>query len=92
MVYCNNAAARLTRYSVSEMLGRSCRFLQGPDTEDEAVGRLSASLRAAESASVELTNYRKDGSQFRNALFLQPVHDSCGACRYVIGLQADAAD
>jgi len=92
LVYCNNAAARLTRYSVSEMLGRSCRFLQGPDTEDEAVGRLSASLRAAESASVELTNYRKDGSQFRNALFLQPVHDSCGACRYVIGLQADAAD
>lgn len=38
-------------------------------------------------STVELTNYRKDGTPFRNYVLLKPLFDQNRRYRYIIGLQ-----
>ena len=90
LVCVNPAFEELTGYAASEAVGQNCRFLQGEDTEQEAVLQLVESIRAAEPVQLELTNYRKDGSRFRNLLSLQPVRDSLGVYRYSVGVMVNA--
>src|SRR5690349_15160652 len=74
IVFCNEAFERLTGYSAEEVIGRNCRFLQGPDTDPHEVARLRDALREEKVAVVELVNYRKDGTRFWNALHLGPIY------------------
>jgi PAS domain S-box-containing protein len=74
LVYANDAFERITGYEESEVLGRNCRFLQGEDTQADRVAALRAGIEAEESVSVELLNYRRDGTPFWNELTVTPVH------------------
>jgi PAS domain S-box-containing protein len=91
IVSVNPAFEALTGYSSNEVLGRNCRFLQGEGTEMNLVQDLSEALRIGQPFQVELTNYRKDGSSFKNLLAIQPVHDSHARYLYCLGVLADAA-
>lgn len=71
------------------MLGRNCRFLQGPGTAPEAIRRLREGLAREDTVDVELLNYRKDGSTFVNAVHLSPVRDRAGRLTYYFGSQWD---
>ena len=90
MQYVNAAWERLTGYGRGEAVGKSCRVLQGESTEENAVAHIVSALRERQACTVCISNYRKDGTRFRNALTLHPVCDSEGAYRYVIGLASDA--
>ena len=79
----------MTGYSKSEVLGRNCRFLQGPETEVESVSALVDALRHGADVTVKLTNYRRSGETFENLVSLRPVHDSNGVYRFVIAVNAD---
>lgn len=92
IVAANDAFCRLTGYSKKEILGRNCRFLAGPGTEAHARAELARSIAAGESVLVELTNYRKNGSAFRNAVMIAPVRDHAGSPTYFIGSQMDVSD
>ena len=70
IIFANDAFLRLTGYGRDEVIGRNCRFLQGPNTDPKAIETLRAAVAAGEDASVDLLNYRKDGSTFWNALYL----------------------
>lgn len=87
MVYVNKEFCRVTKYSKQEVVGKNCRFLQGPDTEMELVDVMRTALAAGEEVQVQLTNYRKTGEPFQNLLSMKPVFDSNGTYRYVIGVQ-----
>jgi PAS domain S-box-containing protein len=89
IVFANPAFCRMTGYLPHEILGRNCRFLQGPQTDPEAVRQIAAALRAEEPIEIEIRNYRKDGSPFWNRLMIAPVHDETGAIAYFIGNQID---
>ncbi len=89
LVYANAGFERLTGYRVSEALGRNCRFLQGPDTEAAAVDRIRAALAAERGCTVELLNYRKDGTPFWNRLSITPVRDGDGELSHYVGIQSD---
>ena len=91
IVRVNKAFEDLTGYDAESVRGLNCRFLQGEDTEQEAVHRMVDAIRNALSIQVELTNYRKDGSQFKNLVSLRPVFDSNGRYRYSIGILSDVA-
>lgn len=88
--FVNDAWVALTKYERKEAVGKNCRMLQGAATEEGAVAQLLVSIRERRTCTVCLTNYRKDGSRFRNALTLHPIIDSNGVYRYMLGLASDA--
>ena len=90
LLYVNAAWERLTGYARAEVIGRNCRMLQGESTEESSIAQIVHALRDRRSCSVIVSNYKKSGARFRNALTLHPVSDSDGAYRYVIGLASDA--
>ena len=92
IVFANNAFLTLTGYERMEVTGRNCRFLQGPQTDPAAVDALRAAIRQEEPITLDLLNYRKDGSTFRNALYLGPVHDEAGQLRYFFASQLDVSE
>jgi PAS domain S-box-containing protein len=89
LIYANAGFERLTGYPVSEVLGRNCRFLQGPGTDPEAVAALRTAVREKRAVTVQLLNYRKDGTPFWNRLSITPVLDASGAVTHFIGVQSD---
>ncbi|MDW7749126.1 PAS domain S-box protein, partial [Halomonas sp.] len=89
LVYANDASYELTGYAPEEVLGRNCRFLQGPDTDPEAITALRWAITEQQPADIPLLNYRKDGTPFWNHLSLSPVFDEEGNCTHYIGIQQD---
>jgi phosphoserine phosphatase RsbU/P len=71
------------------VMGRNCRFLQGPDTDPTAMAEIRAALAEARPCVVEILNYRKDGSSFWNRLSITPVRDGAGNLTHFIGVQSD---
>lgn len=92
IVFCNEAFEQLTGYKAQEVLGRNCRFLQGPDTDQAQVKTIREAIRTEEVAVVEILNYRKDGSRFWNALHLGPIYDENQKLKYFFGSQWDVTD
>ena len=92
IIFCNEAFCRLTGYSPEEVVGRNCRFLQGPRTAAEPVARMREAIANEDVAIVEVLNYRKDGSTFWNALHLGPIYDETGKLLYFFGSQWDVSD
>ena len=89
LIYANEGFERLTGYSVAEVIGRNCRFLQGPDTAPETVDVIREAIRTDTACTVQILNYRKDGSPFWNRLSVTPVRDASGVVTNHIGIQSD---
>jgi PAS domain S-box-containing protein len=89
IVFANEAFCELSGYSLSEILGRNCRFLQGPDTTPESVQEIRDALKSQEVTMVELVNYRKNGEKFINALQIGPIFDDDGNLIAIFGSQLD---
>jgi len=79
----------LTGYSRDEILGRNCRFLQGPETGQTVIARIRKSLDGKYADSVCLVNYRKDGTPFWNNLYISPLFDDKQEVVHYIGVQCD---
>lgn len=92
IVLANQAFLDLTGYSGEEVLGRNCRFLQGEHTSPATIAELRAAVSEGREASVELLNYRKDGSRFWNQLHLSPIFDDEGRLLYFFASQIDMTE
>lgn len=89
IVECNDAFAALTGYRRDEIIGRNCRFLTGPDTEAELSAELRRAIRDRRAALVEILNYKKDGTPFRNAVLVAPLFGPDGELEYFLGSQME---
>ncbi|CAI7880731.1 unnamed protein product [Closterium sp. NIES-54] len=91
IIFASDDFLELTEYSREEILGRNCRFLQGPDTDPKTVQRIRDAIKKEEDITVQLLNYTKSGKQFWNLFHLQAVRDNKGMLQYFIGVQLDAS-
>lgn len=89
IIYVNSGFERLTGYQSQEVLGRNCRFLQGAETQQDALRELKQALEEGKECQALLKNYRKDGSLFWNELRIAPVHNQEGYLTHFIGIQTD---
>jgi PAS domain S-box-containing protein len=89
IVFFNESFQQLCGYDADEILGRNCRFLQGPETDAGKIAFIRDQVRGEKDCSVELLNYRKDGTPFWNALFVSPVYDMTGKLVYYFASQLD---
>ena len=92
IVYVNRAFEVLTGYEAAEIVGGNCRFLQGDDTDPEAVRQIRTALDAEDVCIIELVNYRKNGEAFWNALHIGPIYDEHGELRYYFGSPWDVTN
>ncbi len=89
VIYVNPAFERMTGYQTTEILGRNCAILQGPDTQPEAVQTIRTAISHRQDCHVTLRNYRKDGTPFWNQLFISPVFNDQGEATHFVGIQND---
>ncbi|GEK58602.1 biphenyl 2,3-dioxygenase [Marinococcus halophilus] len=89
IIYTNSGFCNLTGYSAGEVLGSNCRFLQGPESDIHTIERMRESLKLYEPISLEIINYRKDGTKFWNELHIDPVYEPEEDKYYFIGVQKD---
>ncbi len=89
IVLANQAFLDLTGHTAENTIGYNCRFLQGPDTDPEAIAQIRRAIAAEEEITIDLLNYRKDGTPFWNQLFISPVHDADGVLLYFFASQMD---
>jgi PAS domain S-box-containing protein len=92
IVFANGAFFDLTHYKEEEVLGRNCRMLQGPDTDRRTVDEIRTAIAEQRPVSVDILNYKADGSTFWNALFLGPVFDEEGKLLYFFASQMDITE
>ncbi|GGD47435.1 LuxR C-terminal-related transcriptional regulator [Aurantiacibacter arachoides] len=89
IIACNQAFLDLTGYSEDEVVGRNCRFLAGPGTEPWLSERMRDCIRVPKAVLVEILNYKKDGTPFRNAVLVAPIFDEDGELAYFHGSQVE---
>lgn len=92
LVMVNSAFLEQTGYAAGEVIGRNCRFLQGPDTDPHAVDQIRSCLSLGKSVDIELLNYRRDGEPFWNRLYVSPIHDERGELLYYFASQIDITE
>jgi len=89
IVECNEAFVALTGYRSDEIVGHNCRFLTGADTEPWLTETLRTGIRRRQPVMVEILNYKRDGTPFRNAVMVAPIFDEGGELAYFLGSQVE---
>ena len=92
IVYASEGFLKMSGYEQSEVLGRNCRFLQGPETDRRTVGEIRDAVREERPCQVRILNYRKDGKTFWNLFHMAPVFSKTdGRVIHFVGVQTPIA-
>lgn len=91
VIYVSEGFLKLTGYDFDDIVGKNCRFLQGPETAEEDRRRISDAIKNEKECSVNLLNYRKDGTSFVNEFFLTSLRSPDKKIEYYIGIQVAVA-
>ena len=89
IVFVNEAFSQITGYSPAEAIGRNCRFLQAPETDERVITQIREAVRSGRAISIELLNRRKSGNLFWNHVFITPICDEKGEPLFFLSTQVD---
>jgi PAS domain S-box-containing protein len=78
IVFANNAFIELSGYTIDELLGQDPHFMNGPRTDPWAIQQYETAIRDGRDETLEILQYRKDGTPFRAMLFASPLDDGQG--------------
>ena len=92
IIYVNEAFTRMNGYSLAEVVGKTPRILQGEKTDRTEIKKLWDALSCWETATVEVINYRKDGSEFWVEFSVVPVADKNGWYTHWVSVQRDITE
>lgn len=91
VIYISEGFSRLTGYEFDDIVGKNCRFLQGAETSKEDVTRIADAIKNEKDCSVNLLNYKKDGTPFINEFFLTTLRTPDREIAYYVGIQVAVA-
>ena len=91
IAWVNPAFEAISGYTLAEVIGRNCRFLQGSDRDQPELAGLREALATGRSHTCTLRNYRKDGRQFWSRMHLFPVCDTAGAVTNFVAFLEDVS-
>jgi PAS domain S-box-containing protein len=91
IVYVSQGFLDLTGYSLDQVLGRNCRFLQGPGTDQSAVDIIRKGIVEGIDTSVCLLNYKADGTPFWNQFFVAALRDAENNVVNYVGVQCEVS-
>jgi PAS domain S-box-containing protein len=89
IIYVNQGFTEMTGYTLKDVYGRNCRFLQANDRDQPGRFELKEALREGREIRIELRNYRKDGQLFWNELYMVPIRDKNSPIIGFLGIQHD---
>lgn len=92
IVFVNDAFESRTGYTRQEVLGRSPRFLQGPQTQRDRLDQIRSALEQWQPVRVDLINYRKDGEPFWVDLDISPVWDTSRRLTHWVAVGRDVTE
>jgi PAS domain S-box-containing protein len=92
IIFANPGFYAITGYCAQEIIGRNCRFLQGPDTDRAMVQEIRDAIAERRPFAGVILNYRKDGTPFVDELAINPVFDDTGELLSFVGLQNDVTE
>jgi PAS domain S-box-containing protein len=92
IVYVTPAFSRMTGYAKDELIGKTPRILQGPNTDRNLLAKMRKQLAQGQSFTCELINYRKDRSEYLVELALDPVRDEAEKITHWIAVQQDVTE
>lgn len=87
--YVNPGFEQMTGYRLGEIIGHNCRFLQGPESNQETLGQIRRAIDSGKSIHGEIRNYRKDGSSFWNRFSIVPITDDHDGITQFVGVLSD---
>jgi PAS domain S-box-containing protein len=87
LIFANAGFMNITGYSLSEVIGKNCRFLQAHDTKQAAARLMNDAIGNGEGCRTILRNYRKDGTMFWNEITLIPIRNEEQVLTHFIGIQ-----
>ena len=91
IVYANDSFCSMTGYDRAEIVGRNCRFLQGPDTDPTTVAAIREAIASGSRFETDILNYRKDGQPFWNRLLVVPIRSDGGELTHFFASQIDVS-
>ncbi len=92
LVYINHAFTHITGYAANEVLGRSCQFLHGPETDRAIIKAMVAAMRQGQQTQSTLRTYRKDGTPFWNRMRITPIRDEQGELTHHVAILEDVTE
>ena len=92
IIYVNEAFTRITGYDADEVIGKTPRILQGPDTDRAELDRLKETLAAGKSFKGEVKNYTKDGDPYWLDISIAPIHDEAGEITHFTAIERNITD
>ncbi|XP_031714287.1 voltage-gated inwardly rectifying potassium channel KCNH7 isoform X1 [Anarrhichthys ocellatus] len=80
IIYCNDGFCEMTGFSRPDIMQKpcTCDFLHGNLTDKEAISQVAQAVFGSEERKVEITYYRKDGSDFQCNIHVIPVKNEEG--------------
>ena len=78
IVFANEAFVDLSGYTMDEIVGQDPHFMNGEETDPEAIRRYQSAIEERRDETLEILQYRKDGTPFRAMLFASPLWDGQG--------------
>ena len=92
IVSVNQAFTDQTGYSSTDIVGLTCRILQGPATSPASKQAIREAVTNGSSYFGEILNYRKDETMFWNELSITPAFDEQGQLTHFIGITRDITE
>lgn len=89
IIFVNNGFTEMTGYEEEEVIGQNCRILQGAETDPDNLSKIRQAIEYKDSVTVQLYNYKKDGTPFWNELSIDPVWVEEEEKYYFVGIQQD---